>query len=316
MCTSVNRSGAATFSPSPRRAAAACPGPMSPPLPAACASKLTMNTASASTRLTKRPVARLSSASRPSSRHSRRRTPLPAILSTCGHVALPVRFDARGGWVVDFRRSAPAGDSAVHGAHCARAMRRDAARKGAIRRRNMANRWQLRPGPARAGTALRYSRRSSTPCASIEDRRHEPPHRHRRGRTRDPRQLRGGAAPARLRGRDVRQPRRGAGRVSHAAAGPRAGRHRPGRRRRRRLRADPRIARAVGDAADHLPVGARQRFRRRRRTAPGRRRLPDQGREPAASRRAHRRAVPPQRAAVRAAGRARTSSSAGRSRST
>ena len=85
-------------------------------------------------------------------------------------------------------------------------------------------------------------------------------------------------------------------------ARPRAGRHRPARRHRRRLRADPRIARAVGDAADHLPVGARQRFRRRRRIAPWRRRLPDQGREPAASCRAHRRAVPPQRAARGAAG--------------
>ena len=50
--------------------------------------------------------------------------------------------------------------------------------------------------------------------------------------------------------------------------------------------------------------------------APGRRRLPDQGREPAASGRAHRRAVPPQRAARRAARRATTSSSADRSRST
>jgi len=61
-------------------------------------------------------------------------------------------------------------------------------------------------------------------------------------------------------------------------------------RRRRRLRAVPRPARPVGDLADHLSHRARQRFRRRRRVAPGRRRLPDQGREPAAPARAHRRA--------------------------
>ena len=55
-------------------------------------------------------------------------------------------------------------------------------------------------------------------------------------------------------------------------------RHRPRRRARRRLHAVPRAARAVGGAADHLPVGARLRFRHRRGPAPGRRRLPDQGR--------------------------------------
>ena len=48
-------------------------------------------------------------------------------------------------------------------------------------------------------------------------------------------------------------------------------------------------ARALGDGADRLPHGARQRFRRRVGTAPRRRRLPHQGREPAASARAHRR---------------------------
>ena len=47
----------------------------------------------------------------------------------------------------------------------------------------------------------------------------------------------------------------------------------------------PRAARDVGDAADPVPVRARQRLRHRRRPAAGRRRLPDQGREPAAPRR-------------------------------
>ena len=101
---------------------------------------------------------------------------------------------------------------------------------------------------------------------------------------------------ARLRGRRLRRPARGDGRAAHPAAGPRDHRHRPGRRGRRRLRAVPRAARAVAAAADRVPHRARHRLRRRLRPAPGRRRLPHQGREPAAPDGAHRRAVPPRRA--------------------
>src|SRR6266850_1390665 len=88
------------------------------------------------------------------------------------------------------------------------------------------------------------------------------PYCHHRGRPHHPRQLRGGAAQARLR-----------------------------------------AARQVGRAADHFPHRARQRLRHCRGPASGRRRLSDQGREPAASACAHRGAVPARGACRAAAGR-------------
>src|SRR5712691_7030530 len=129
------------------------------------------------------------------------------------------------------------------------------------------------------------------------------PYCHRRGRPHHSRQLRGSAAQARLRGGGVRRPRRSPRRDERAAARPRADRHRARRRHRRRLHAVPRAARQVGRAADHLPHRARQRLRHCRGPAPGRRRLSDQGREPAASACAHRGAVPARGARRATAGR-------------
>ena len=78
-----------------------------------------------------------------------------------------------------------------------------------------------------------------------------------------------------------------------------------------------RVARAVGDACRSSSCRRATRdFDIVAGLAAGRRRLPDQGREPAAPRGAHRRAVPAQRLCYRAAGQSKTSSSAGRSRST
>ncbi len=60
------------------------------------------------------------------------------------------------------------------------------------------------------------------------------------------------------------RPARDAG-LPHPAAGPRGRGHRPRRRDRRRLRALPRAAGALGHAADHLPDRPRQRVRHGRR---------------------------------------------------
>ena len=159
--------------------------------------------------------------------------------------------------------------------------------------------------------SLRYSR------PAMRRKRHEPPHRHRRGRARHPRQLRGRAARARAtRSRPTPTAR---------ARSPRFARACPTSRSIDIGLADDidggfalcRELRALSaSAADHLPVGARLRLRHRRRAAPGRRRLPHQGREPAAPRRAHRRAVPPQRPARRRRRRSRTSLERGPLRST
>ena len=107
------------------------------------------------------------------------------------------------------------------------------ARNAAKRRSNVANRWQRGAATVGHARALRYSRRTvfrhriplvSRRIAIVED---EPA-------------IRANYADAlRRQGyevADLRRPRRGARRVPHAAARPRADRHRPGRRHRRRLR--------------------------------------------------------------------------------
>ena len=211
------------------------------------------------------------------------------------------------------RRDDPRRRPDHHEWHCALRLRTPCAGNRAKRRTIVANRWQGDIQQQHRPSALVYSQTQhlsrsrprdlalSAPrfcflCAASPSSKTNPPS----APTTPTR------SPPRLRGRRLREPARGDGGVSHAAARPRAGRHRSRRRDRRRLRAVPRAARAVGDAADHLPVGARFGLRHRRRAAPRRRRLPDQGREPAAPRRAHRGAVPPQRAASRRRRRPRT----------
>ena len=155
---------------------------------------------------------------------------------------------------------------------------------------------------------LRYSRRKN---------RHEPPHRHRRGRTRDPRQLRRRADASRA----TRSPPTPTAREALAAFRTRL----PdlalidiglGDEHRRRLRAVPRAARAVGDAADHLPSARDSDFDIVSGLRLGADDYLTKDVEPAAARGAHRRAVPAQRPAARSRRRPRTCSSAARSRST
>src|SRR6266513_933382 len=131
---------------------------------------------------------------------------------------------------------------------------------------------------------------------------HASPHRHRRRRRRNPRQLRGRAQEARLRGKRARGARRGDGRLQDAAPRSRRDRHRPGRGARRGLHAVPRAARAGSQPAYPLSHRARLRLRRGLGPAPGRGRLPHQGREPAALARAHLGAVSQDRCAARAEG--------------
>ena len=116
---------------------------------------------------------------------------------------------------------------------------------GARRRSIMANRWQAVP-PARAGRtrgSLRYSPPHAAVgvpvavAASNPDPTPDASHRHRRRRSRHPRQLRRCAAAPRLRGGDLRATVRTRWRRFARACRTWPGRHRPGRRPRRRLRA-------------------------------------------------------------------------------
>ena len=225
-----------------------------------------MNTASASTRLTKRPAAKPSSAKRARPRHSCRQddraAAMPcrrdppwcdrAVACECKPAGLPVVVPASQG----ARRRARPRWSALRAGNCG-------ARRARLRRAGE-QLWQTDGRCVAVRCSGSANRRSAARMrCGIFDSTLMPPHRHRRGRARDPRQLRGRAAPPRLRGRDLRDRAGGARGVPHAPARPRARRHRPRRRRRRRLHAVPRAARAVGDAADHLPVGARLRLRHR-----------------------------------------------------
>src|SRR6185503_10722514 len=233
-----------------------------------------MKTASASATLTTIPAAKLSSTSRARPRHSRRRTPLPVIGSALA-IALPwfVEFEPVDGFVQRWRAPATR--------HRWNALRARIAAKAGLKRGNSAKKNGKPVADAAAPDGGDLISDTIAPWALLTTVNRllatDAPYRHRRGRTRDPRQLHGGAAPPRLRGDGVCEPAGRAGGVPHAAAGPCAGRHRPGRRHGWRLHADARAARAVGHRAHHFPVGPRFGLRHRRRAAAGRRRLPDQG---------------------------------------
>src|SRR5438046_3879151 len=86
---------------------------------------------------------------------------------------------------------------------------------------------------------------------------HAPPPPPPRKPRRNPRQLRGRAQEARLRGKRARGARRGDGRLQDAAPRSRRDRHRPGRGARRRLHAVPRAARTGSQPA--YPLSHRDR---------------------------------------------------------
>src|SRR5438552_5481827 len=163
--------------------------------------------------------------------------------------------------------------------------------------------WREAPGWSwRLSPPRRLRRHPSSREEGITQVDHAPPHRHRRRRRRNPRQLRRRAQEARLRGERARGARRGDGRVQDAAPRSRRDRHRPGRGARRGLHAVPRAPRAGSQPAH--PFSHRARFRLRRGLGPatGRRRLSHQGRGPGAPARAHLGAVSQDRCAARAEG--------------